>query len=82
MLLAPTVIFLAAFMFYPIVYVFVMSFFRTNKLSDLTKFVGLANFVDRLQDQRVLVGRIPLTHLDATGVAVKFLAGHDSSRFS
>ena len=40
-LIAPTAVFLVAFMFYPIIYVFVMSFFRTNKLSDLVRFVGL-----------------------------------------
>ena len=43
-LIAPTAVFLVAFMFYPIVYVFVMSFFRTNKLSDLTRFVGTHHF--------------------------------------
>ena len=51
LLLAPTVLFLVFFMFYPIVYVFVMSFFRTNRLSELTRFVGLGNFVDRFGDR-------------------------------
>ena len=41
LLLAPTALFLVFFMFYPIIYVFVMSFFRTNTLSHLARFVGL-----------------------------------------
>jgi multiple sugar transport system permease protein len=74
-LLAPTVVFLAAFMFYPIGYVFVMSLFRTNKLSDLTKFVGLSNFVDRFQDPEFWWAALRSLIWTATGVAVKFLLG-------
>ena len=74
-LILPTAIFLIAFMFYPIVYVFVMSFFRTNKLSDLTRFVGLANFIDRFQDQEFWWACIRSLIWTASGVSVKFLAG-------
>jgi multiple sugar transport system permease protein len=74
-LIAPTAVFLAAFMFYPIIYVFVMSFFRTNKLSDLVRFVGLANFIDRFHDQEFWWAAIRSLIWTSTGVAVKFLLG-------
>ena len=75
-LMAPTVIFLLAFMFYPIVYVFVMSLFKTNKLSQLTKFVGFKNYVDRFTDQEFWEIRLRSLYWTAIAVAVKFLAGH------
>ncbi|MCX7038223.1 MAG: sugar ABC transporter permease [Spirochaetes bacterium] len=74
-LIAPTILFLIAFMFYPIVYVFVMSLFRTNRLSDLTSFVGLANYAARFKDREfwgVLLRSLSWTGI---GVAVKFFAG-------
>lgn len=74
-LIAPTILFLIAFMFYPIVYVFVMSLFRTNRLSDLTSFVGLANYAARFKDHEfwgVLLRSLSWTGI---GVAVKFFAG-------
>jgi multiple sugar transport system permease protein len=74
-LILPTAVFLVAFMFYPIVYVFVMSFFRTNKLSDLVRFVGLGNFIDRFQDPEVWWACIRSLIWTASGVSVKFLAG-------
>ncbi|MGA2763925.1 MAG: sugar ABC transporter permease [Spirochaetia bacterium] len=74
-LLAPTIIFIAFFMFYPIIYVFVMSVYRTNQLSDLTKFVGLANFIDRLTDHEFWMAAFRSVIWTTTGVAVKFLAG-------
>lgn len=74
-LIAPTAVFLVAFMFYPIVYVFVMSLFRTNKLSDLTRFVGLANFVDRFQDHEFWMAALRSLIWTSSGVAVKFLMG-------
>ena len=74
-LILPTVLFLAAFMFYPIVYVFVMSLFRTNKLSQLTRFVGLGNFIDRLQEREVWWAALRSLIWTASGVTVKFLAG-------
>ncbi len=43
-LLAPAVIVLFAFMFYPIIYVFLMSFFNTSKLGQLRFFVGFKNY--------------------------------------
>ncbi len=40
----PSLLFLAAFMFYPILNVIVISFFQTNKLGKLIRFVGIKNF--------------------------------------
>ena len=62
-------------MFYPIVYVFVMSFFRTNKLSDLTRFVGFGNFIDRFQDPEFWWAALRSLVWTATGVCTKFLLG-------
>jgi multiple sugar transport system permease protein len=74
-LILPTVAFLAAFMFYPIFYVFVMAFFRTNKLSALTKFVGFGNFIDRLQDKEFWWAVLRSVIWTAIGVSTKFLLG-------
>jgi multiple sugar transport system permease protein len=75
LLIAPTALFLVAFMFYPIVYVFVMSLFRTNRLSELTRFVGLGNFVDRFGDREFWLAALRSLVWTASGVAVKFLLG-------
>jgi len=74
-LILPTLVFLVAFMFYPIIYVFVMSFFKTNKLSDLSKFVGFANFADRFEDREFWWACLRSLIWTASGVSVKFLAG-------
>ncbi len=44
LLLFPAVFVLVAFMFYPIVYVFLMSFFNADKLGRLRAFSGLKNY--------------------------------------
>ncbi len=74
-LLLPSVVVLIAFMFYPIVYVFLMAFFRTNKLGMLKSFAGLANFIELLQDREFwqITGRSILWTF--TGVAAKTLFG-------
>jgi multiple sugar transport system permease protein len=74
-LILPTVVFLAVFMFYPIVYVFVMSLFRTNKLSALTRFVGVRNFVDRFQDREFWWAALRSVIWTSIGVSTKFLLG-------
>jgi multiple sugar transport system permease protein len=74
-LIAPTVLFLIFFLFYPIVYVFVMSLFRTNSLSQFTRFVGFANFVDRFQNHEFWMAAIRSLIWTASGVIVKFLLG-------
>ena len=45
MLLFPALAVLIVFMLYPIVYVFLMAFFRTNKLGQIMNFYGFGNFV-------------------------------------
>lgn len=47
-LLLPAVLILIAFMFYPIIYIFLMALFKTDKLGRLKEFAGLANFVEVL----------------------------------
>jgi len=42
--LAPSLVMLLAFMFYPIFYVFVMAVFKTNRVGEMVRFVGLDNF--------------------------------------
>jgi multiple sugar transport system permease protein len=49
-LLLPAVIVLLTFMFYPILYVFLMAFFKTNKLGQLLGFGGLENFRELLRN--------------------------------
>jgi len=44
MLLFPALAVLALFMFYPIVYVFLMAFFKTNKLGHIMNFIWFGNF--------------------------------------
>jgi multiple sugar transport system permease protein len=75
LLITPTALFIIFFMFYPIIFVFVMSFFRTNSLSQLTRFVGFANFIDRLKDHEFLMAALRSVIWTALGVAVKFLLG-------
>lgn len=49
-LLLPAVVCVTGFMIYPLVYVFLMSIFKTNRLGWLVKFVGLTNFGTVLSD--------------------------------
>lgn len=42
--LLPAVVFLAVFMFYPIFYVILMSFFKTNRLGNLVSYTGFGNY--------------------------------------
>ncbi len=44
MLLCPALAVLGLFMFYPILYVFLMAFFKTNKLGQIMNFAGFGNF--------------------------------------
>jgi multiple sugar transport system permease protein len=74
-LMAPTILFLAAFMFFPIAYVFLMSLFRTNKLSDLVSFVGFKNYIDRFLDPDFWAVSMRSVYWTVLGVAVKFLLG-------
>jgi multiple sugar transport system permease protein len=50
LLLLPAVVVLLTFMFYPIVYVLLIAFFKTDKLSRLQGFVGLQNFIAEMAE--------------------------------
>jgi multiple sugar transport system permease protein len=45
LLLFPSIAILLLFMFYPILYVFLMAFFKTNKLGQIVNFIGFDNFL-------------------------------------
>jgi len=51
-LLTPAAVFIAVFMIYPIIYVVMMSLYKTNKLGILQEFIWFKNFV-RLMKQQV-----------------------------
>lgn len=74
-LLAPAVLLLVLFMVYPIFYVFTMSFFKTDKLSNLREFVGLKNYIFMLSspDTWIVILRTILWTLSA--VVVKTIFG-------
>jgi len=44
LLLLPAIAVLIAFMLYPIVYVFLMSLYKTNRIGNLVEFIGTGNF--------------------------------------
>lgn len=75
LLLAPALIMLAIFMFYPILYVFVMAFSKTNRISLVTGFAGLANFRELAADRQfwIIAGRSMMWTVLA--VAAKSLLG-------
>ncbi len=74
-LLAPAVLLMVIFMVYPILYVFIISLFKTNKLAKIQSFDGFRVYGELLssKDTWVVIGRSLLwTFL---GVAVKTLFG-------
>jgi multiple sugar transport system permease protein len=75
LLLAPAVLVLLAFMLYPIVYVFLISLFKTNKLAQLKQFVGLRNFVYQFTDKEFWRITIRSLYWTAIAVAVKMILG-------
>jgi multiple sugar transport system permease protein len=50
LLLLPAVVVLLTFMFYPIIYVLLMAFFKTDKLSRFRGFIGLQNFIAEMTE--------------------------------
>jgi len=50
-LLAPAALFIAVFMIYPIIYVMLMSLYKTNKLGILQNFIGFDNFTRLLKEK-------------------------------
>ncbi len=75
LLLAPAVVVLAVFMFYPILYVFVMAFSRTNRISQVVGPAGLDNFRELFATRQfwVVTGRSVMWTVLA--VAAKALLG-------
>jgi len=53
----------------------VMSFFKTNSLSDLVKFVGLATYIDRFKDHEFWMAALRSLIWTSGGVIMKFLLG-------
>ncbi|MEW5818242.1 MAG: sugar ABC transporter permease [Spirochaetota bacterium] len=74
-LILPAILVLAAFMFYPILYVFLMSLFKTNKLGNLIQFIWFKNFAELMstKDFWIVTGRSLLWTV--TGVIMKTLFG-------
>jgi multiple sugar transport system permease protein len=74
-LLAPAVIILVVFMFYPIVHVFLMAFSTTDRLSRIQGYAGLAVFRALFQDREfwIITGRSMMWTVMA--VTVKTLFG-------
>ncbi len=73
--LFPSIVILSLFMFYPILYVFGMSLFETNKVGTLKDFVWLKNFAFVFRDSEFLsvVGRTIIWMV--IGVSVKTFLG-------
>lgn len=74
-LLAPAVIVLLAFMFYPIALVFLISFSKTNKMSQLKGFVGFKNFIEMFTEKEFWQITARSLYWTAIAVAVKTLFG-------
>lgn len=74
-LMLPALVFLAFFMFYPIIYVFAMSFFKTNKIGHIQEFVFFQNFISTFKDVEFwqITGRSGIWTL--TGVVTKTIIG-------
>ena len=71
----PALAFLAYFMFYPIIYVFAMSLFETNKIGHIKDFVFLQNFIATFKDENFwrITGRSAIWTV--LGVVTKTLIG-------
>ena len=75
LLMAPALLFLVVFMFFPILNVFQMSLFETNKIGRLVDFVWFENYIAQIRDAdfREIVLRSAFWTL--TGVAAKTILG-------
>ena len=74
-LLAPAALFIAVFMIYPIIYVIMMSLYKTNKLGILQNFIWFDNFIRIMKQDTFweVTGRSLLW--TATGVITKTVFG-------
>ncbi len=74
-LLAPAVVFLFAFMFFPILNVFQMSLYETNKIGRLVQFVWFENYDAQMRNPEFWEVVLRSGVWTAIGVAVKTLLG-------
>jgi multiple sugar transport system permease protein len=74
-LLLPAAIVLLLFMIYPIIYVFLMAFFRTDKIARLHEFTGLKNFISAMSDKEFWRVTFHSLYWTLFGVAVKTILG-------
>jgi len=73
--LLPAIAVLVAFMLYPIVYVFLTSLYKTNRIGDLVKFIGTGNFKDLFSKRIFWEVTIRSVIWTVLAVFVKTLAG-------
>jgi multiple sugar transport system permease protein len=74
-LLAPALLFLGIFMFFPILNVFQMSLFQTNKIGRLEQFVWFRNYVDQIRNPEFWEVVLRSGLWTFVGVAVKTILG-------
>lgn len=75
LLMLPAVTFLLIFMFYPILNVFQMSLFRTNKIGRLEEFVWFQNYIAQVRNPEFWEVVVRSALWTFIGVAVKTLLG-------
>jgi ABC-type sugar transport system permease subunit len=75
MLLFPAIAVLLLFMFYPILYVFLMAFYKTNKLGRIVSFIGFGNFNTLFQNKAFWEVTIRSVIWTILAVASKTVAG-------
>ncbi|MDY0093401.1 MAG: sugar ABC transporter permease [Candidatus Vecturithrix sp.] len=75
MLLFPAIAVLLLFMFYPILYVFLMAFYKTNKLGRSVSFIGFGNFTTLFQNKAFWEVTIRSVIWTILAVASKTVAG-------
>ncbi len=73
--LLPSMVALAVFMFYPIGYVFVMAFYKTNMVGDLERFVGWNNFQDLFESRKFIAVIIRTILWTTLAVVIKMVIG-------
>lgn len=73
--LLPSLVALAVFMFYPIGYVFVMAFYKTNMVGDLERFVGWNNFLALFESRKFLAVILRTLVWTTLAVVIKMVLG-------
>ena len=73
--LLPAITILVAFMFYPIAYVFLMSSYKTNRIGNLVRFIGMGNFETLFKNPEFWEVTIRSVIWTVLAVSAKTLAG-------